>query len=387
MVCIFCRSTRHDYRSCTVAAASVAKPLAQDYVGKAPNVFIGRYGYPRVRVGILGTQEYNMHDDPVRWSAQGTQIPEIVRLRSQLINSYTDAHVKGAPQRLVELSRDVSLARRPVDVEVLLASKPRFRMTYTRDVAPHGPNVALRDAKVTQNVPIDRKVEQAQRATDLRATDAVEQLSRAGTDPYAITKAFSMGNFGIPAERKIVPTRWSITAVDDIIAKRALETVRTLPVGDCLAFFGGHLGNHYLLLFFDDVWQYELFEHHLSTRQLWTDAEPHGGRTAYAKETAGGYYAARIGIANALAARKRQQAVLAIRIITDEYTNPLGVWVVREAVKKALATTPVRLADRTLLVQYGKEILRRTFGYDAQPLLERSAVMKDLFGQKRLTQY
>ena len=34
----------------------------QDYFGSAPNIFVGKFGYPNINVGILNVEEYNKHD-------------------------------------------------------------------------------------------------------------------------------------------------------------------------------------------------------------------------------------------------------------------------------------------------------------------------------------
>jgi hypothetical protein len=402
MPCIFCGSRFHDYRSCTAqyhAQKSIKlSPLKQSFFGKTPNVFIGRHGYPHVRVGLLGAESYEKNDEPLTWSREGTAIPEIIRLRSQLVNSHFAMSVKGASgsssDRFAMITKEVSLAKRPVDVEIGLVEKPRFRLSTDRDVTPHGPAVALAHANITENVPIDTRVDKATSATDLGAADAVTSLAHKGIDEHQLTKAFSMGNFGIPTERKLVPTRWSITAVDDIIGKQKIDEIKRYAPGDCVAHFGGHLGNYYLILFFDNVWEYELFEQYVPSNRksdadvvVETDYEAYEGRKDYVHETAGGYYAARIGILESLCERKRQAAVLAIRIITEEYSAPLGVWVVREAVRKCLASPPLHFADRNLLLAYAQPMLKSRFGYDIAPLLQRSLLVKSLFGQRRLSEY
>jgi hypothetical protein len=393
MTCIFCGSRAHDYRQCTIGYRSVARQVdahvgKTELSGQAPNVFVGKFGYPKVRAGILSTAHDEEHDDPAAWARANMPIPEIVRRRTELVNSFTVADIK-VGGIFTDLVRDVSLAKRSVDVEVSLAKPVVPRLTINEAAAPHGPNVALTGGRITENVPIDTRVDKAAAATDLNASDAITRLTKRGVDPYYLTKAFSMGNFGIPVERKLVPTRWSITAVDDIRGKESLVRIREYTVGDCVAYYGGHLGNYYLLLCFDAPWSYELFEQYLGEKgaQVWTDYEPYQGRHEYASSTAGGYYAARVGITDALDTQRRQRAVLAIRIITDEYTTPLGVWVCREAVRKALSATPITFADRGLMVQYAREFLKKAFGYDADNALKRSRLLKELFGQKRLSEY
>jgi DNA repair protein NreA len=396
MTCIFCKSKFHDYRSCPISykvqhREAIKESFKQDYFGQAPNIFIGKHGYPHIRVGILGTENYNKHDDPKAWSAENTPIPNIVALRSSLVNSFFNTNIKSFNDRFSEVAKEVSLAKRPVDVEIGLQKRPSFRITFNTDVQPHGPTVALKQARITENVPVDTRVDKATSANDLLAGEAVTELAKKGVDELFLTKAFSMGNFGIPIERKLVPTRWSITAVDDILGKQKIEEIKRYTESDCLAYFGGHFGNYYLILFFDEKWSYELFE------QYWpsggtefppeTDYEPYEGRKHYVEETAGGYYAARIGILEKLVERKRQSTVLAIRLITEEYTAPLGVWVVREAVRKALASEPVTFADRHLMISYAKEFLKRKFNFDFGPLLKRSLVMKSIFHQTKLGAY
>ena len=59
------------------------------------------------------------------------------------------------------------------------------------------------------------------------------------------------------------------------------------------------------------------------------------GRTEYAEETAGAYYAARLGALEYLNDIKRNAKVLIVRDVTPDYWAPLGVWVIRETVRNA----------------------------------------------------
>ena len=75
----------------------------------------------------------------------------------------------------------------------------------------------IRDLRVS-NTRYNDKIEKAYYDTDLRATNAVVELYNRGVLVTKIQKAFSVGAFGVEKKR-LVPTRWSITAVDDIISK------------------------------------------------------------------------------------------------------------------------------------------------------------------------
>jgi hypothetical protein len=68
--------------------------------------------------------------------------------------------------------------------------------------------------------------------------------------------------------------------------------------------------------------------------------EGYEGRTAYVEETAGAYYAARLGVLEHLQERDKQAKCLVLREITDDYWAPVGVWQVREGVRNAFDGEP-----------------------------------------------
>ena len=45
-------------------------------------------------------------------------------------------------------------------------------------------------------------------------------------DEYTLSKILSVGVLGLKKDKKLVPTRWSITATDDILAKNLLRKIR-----------------------------------------------------------------------------------------------------------------------------------------------------------------
>jgi len=95
-------------------------------------------------------------------------------------------------------------------------------------VQPFGPSAPIKDLHVG-NTRYNDKIEKAYYDTDLHATNAVVDLYARGVMVSKIQKAFSVGAFGIEKKRRLVPTRWSITAVDDIISKSLMAQVKTFP--------------------------------------------------------------------------------------------------------------------------------------------------------------
>ncbi len=394
--CIFCKSAYHTYRNCPLAFRMRSMKLKnaaakEEYAGQSPNVFVGHYGYPKVNVGFLNVERYTEQDEPLKWSRENKQIPEIVDFRTSLVNSNFQHDIKTFSDRLIRMGQEVAMSSRPADMEIALAKRPVFTTTFNQDAQPHGPSVRLKRARITENVKVDTRVERVVDDTDLKSAPALGSLFRKGFDEHFLTKLLSVGNLGVKTDRRLVPTRWSITAVDDTLGKQLIKELKDFPESDCRVHVGGYLGNEYVILLFDDLWSYELFEGyvpllHKHGADAWdTDYENYNGRKEYAKNTVGGYYAARLSILEQLKKMKRQASVLALRFVTEDYTTPLGVWVVREAVRKAMAAPPIAFGDRELMRRYVVGLCRKRFGFDVSGTLAgHSRLLKNLKVQTRL---
>jgi DNA repair protein NreA len=365
----------------------------QDFFGKAPSVFVGRHGYPDVNVGFLSAEEYKENDNPLLWSKENYSIDSIIKLRTQLVNSNFKTSIKSFEDRLVEMGTEVGMAKDPVDMEINLTKKPEPTISFEgTEATPHGPNVKLRNARITENAKIPQIVEKMHSDAGLKAGDALNTLYKRDFDEHYLSRLLSIGTLGVKQQRKMVPTRWSITAVDDTLGKSAIDEIKKYPVHDFAVFYGGHLGNYYIALLFPEPWSYELFEtyaeqnpmHDPMAVQTSTDYEPYEGRKTYASETVGGYYAARLAVLEYLRSKKRQATVLLFRFITKEYYAPLGVWVVRQASRKAMQSKPLNFDSKELMVNYAKALIKKRLSFDATPLIKRSIVLNTINSQAKL---
>lgn len=368
----------------------------QDYFGSAPNIFVGRYGYPKVNVGILSNENVTSdYDSPKEWYNKGFDIPKIVSLRSFLINSNFSMHVKTFNERLMDMAQEISMAKKPVDVEVNLNKVPSYKLNVSEDITPYGPSVKLKKAQITENPSIPSKVEKVFSDTDLKAVDAISYLNKNEFDEHYLTKLLSAGTMGVKIQRKIVPTRWSITAVDDTLAKRNIKEIKDFTSNiDYTLYSGNYMGNYYVIMFFPDIWSYELFESYmpndawkLSELKTFTDYETYDGRKEYAYNTVGGYYAARLSVTELLKEKKRQGSALLLRFVTDDYWVPLGVWVVRQTVRKTLSNEPLKFSSKEEMLNYARNKVKQEFGYDVINLLKKSKLLKNLKSQTKLNKF
>jgi len=205
-----------------------------------------------------------------------------------------------------------------------------------------------------------------------------------------------VGALGLKKDKRLVPTRWSITATDDTLGKYLLKSVREYKwIENYELFMGEFLGNQYLILFFPSEFNFELFELYMP-KSSWnpssevkasTDSESYSGRKTYASNTAGGYYATRLPVLEYLNRIKRQASVLAIRIETPTYWAGLGVWVVRESVRKSLNNEHFEFDDMKKFIETSKVLGNRKFNFNYSPIMDKSKVIKQITTQKNLSQW
>ncbi|MBI3027083.1 hypothetical protein HYY70_03130 [Candidatus Woesearchaeota archaeon] len=364
--------------------------------GVAP--FVGRYGYPYVNVGILAPPEQSddswIYDAPKYWSAENYEIPKIVDFRSSLLNSRYNINIKKRI-KLLGLSQDIAMSSKPVDVDIQLAEKPKFRLNLDSHMAPTGPNAKLKKATLTENPKIHTKVYKVFDDIDMKANDAVNYLYENNFDENFLSRILSVGTLGLKVNRKLTPTRWSIVAVDDVIGKNLINEIKDYSeIDSYYSFFGNYLGNYYLILMFPEVWSYELFETYIPSnwnfsRELRrsTDFEDYFGRKSYAEITAGGYYSTRLATLEHLAKLKRQASVLVLRFITDEYTMPLGVWVTRQTARKAFEKNPIEFSSKELMFEYARKLIKRKFNYNVDFVLNKSNLLKNIKQQTKLERF
>ena len=118
-----------------------------------------------------------------------------------------------------------------------------------------------------------------------------------------------------------------------------------------------------------------------------TDFEFFSGRKDYASQCAGGYYATRLAVVEYLESIKRQASVLVIRLETPSYFASLGVWVVRESVRKALNKSSMKFNSKEELLSSGKKIGLIKYNFDSEVLFNRSQLLKYLNNQRSLKDF
>jgi hypothetical protein len=309
-----------------------------------PSVFVGHYNYPHVRAGVLAPPvEGTDLDNPAKWFAARLGIPQVVEKRLSLLNLSFSAKIQ-RPASAREYFSELARAVTPTEVEAKTERLLRGQVSFDSYNTPMGPSAPLLGLKITSNPKIPSKVDSIL-SEKISATEGVTALFDDGFDVYYLQRLLSAGLLG-KSGKKLVPTRWSITAADSIVSESLVEKIREFPpVETVQVFFSSHLDNEFHVILVPHAWAFEQIEAYVPSGTLVTDNEFHAGRKTYAKNVAGGYYAGRLSVCEYLLEKKRQAAVLILRSVGPAYYAPLGVWQVRENVRNAMAGKPAEFAN------------------------------------------
>jgi len=402
-LCLLCRGGRGlcGKKSCPVLlrAQSLAKTSLritspEIHGSSPPGVFVGRIGYPKVYVGPMVppfTGDTAILDTPERWL--GKELQEIVDYRFALIRGKVRADVHSTESEFIRQMQELAMGKSPAESEVVLERIPKMILTLGSDIQPFGPSAPMKNFHLCSNIYTDWRIEKAHADKDLRAAEAVIELYERGVMVSAIQRTFSLGMFGLKSQRKLVPTRWSITAVDSIISQHLIEKIKEFPtIDEFRVYTFSHMDNRFAAILMPEKWSFEWIEawfpgttwnpEKIGRPAVMGDYETYEGRTTY-PDIGGCYYACRLAVAESLANERRQASALVMREIHPGYLLPVGVWFVRECVRKMLSQPPAVFDNFASALRHAMSSL--TISLDdwvrASYLLRRS-----LF-QKRITEF
>ncbi|PAV09473.1 hypothetical protein [Methanocorpusculum parvum] len=350
-----------------------------EYMGASPSVFVGSYGYPRV---VGGPLMINDSDNPLDWVRQGFSIDDIVSVRSRTIRGGSDLDVK-IPN--IGKVQEIALSARPLDVEVAFEKPVSFDINFDGTVTPVGMSGAMKKLDVIDNASVSRIVDRCTSDTDLKATEAARIMFENGTDVYKITNLLTAGLLGV--KRRVVPTRWAITATDDMISTSIKREVIKMPALPEYQVFSGTLYGNTIcfILIPSNDWRFEMLER-WQKHSLWSgdeetivvDGEKGLTKSKYSP-IAGAYYSARLAVLEYLKSIGRCARVLCIRDISGEYWAPLGTWVIREAAHASLSSPADRVGTLQEALTSASQKLGTSFWIQKMGLLRDIRQQKTLF--------
>jgi hypothetical protein len=366
-LCVKCKGRGWCRKSCPILESirEFQPRIEKEFSGSSPpEVFIGKANYPKVFTGILAPAEYGNTETasmPELWHANKLDIPSILKMRAGLIYSrfisdiHSPVYSDYNKTRNFQVMQEVAMASKSVSLEFKLKEKPIIKM-HVDNFSPVIGNPALLDtARFQENTHIERKVDYLVNDADVKASLALNELYKSNIPVSNMIKILSVGSLGLKKQRKLVPTRWAVTAVDSTLSNQLIDRIRFYKqISEFLLFNSEYLGNHYEILMIPGEFSYEVMEAKMPA-SVWNpsglktffciDHEDWYGRKDYAANCAGGYYAPRLAVSEWLGKNQRQASVLVMRECRPEYWAPCGVGILREICRAALEKKPERFSN------------------------------------------
>ncbi|MGB8936811.1 MAG: hypothetical protein WCC17_17100 [Candidatus Nitrosopolaris sp.] len=177
-----------------------------------PSVFVGRYGYPKVKVGPMVPPlhgDTTILDKPEMWL--GKSIEEIVNYRFSLVRGVSNIDIRSPSGKYVESLQELAMTSKSVESELTFEKTPIADIEQEKGLgldtnsAPFGPVAPLKTFKTSSSISVDQRLENVFYDKDLRAAEGIINLYQGGVEVSRIHRVLSMGMLGFQKNRRLVP--------------------------------------------------------------------------------------------------------------------------------------------------------------------------------------
>jgi len=345
-----CKICGEEY--CKEHSILLSKPRTlKEFSGSSPpEIFVGRWNYPNVYAGILAPEKYGDNEimsSPEEWHKNALPIKNILSLRSQLIYTRSPTNIKKPlfQSKFHSVMQEVAMTSSSIGAEFKLKKPITPNKENEIRVPLISKTASVESVRLTENTKIEKKVDYLVNDKEVKSSQALIELESSNISNEVLIKILSAGLLGLRKNRKLVPTRWSITAVDDTLSKNKLEKIRYYKeISQIQLFTAEYLGNHYEFILLPSKWEFEVIEISLKNNGVWKDYESFFPRKKYADSVTGAYYANRLAVSEYLEKIKKQSSCIVFREIRPEYYAPLGVGILRQVSREAFSKAPLTFA-------------------------------------------
>ncbi|PKL67878.1 MAG: hypothetical protein CVV28_03910 [Methanobacteriales archaeon HGW-Methanobacteriales-1] len=360
--------------------------IGQELDGSTPpSVFIGSWNYPKVYAGPMMVPmqgDTAIMDSPESWIPGEKSQNDIIGYRLSLVRGKQTVSIDDINNSFVEKLQEISLSSTSIDSEATFNKRPRG-LSFSEETTPHGPSALIEKFDIDA-VKWDRELEKVFYDSDLRAREALTELHNNGVPFSNVQKAFSVGAIGTGKRRKLVPTRWSITACDSTLADSLLKNVRNYEIIDTHRVYEfSSLNNYYAVILIPTEWQYEWMEAFIRVlgkeELIFSDYETNAGKKEYSR-VGGCYYTCKMGVLDALNREQKQAGAIVLREAYSGYV-PLGVFNVRENVKYAMEQPCKEFEDLKSSLSYVGTKLK----IPLNKFVKKSDLLKDILQSRQTT--
>jgi len=366
-----------------------AKEIKEFSGSSPPEIFIGKWNYPNVYAGILSPQEFGdtkIMSSAELWHKNKLPIPNILEFRNRLIYGRTQTNIKKVltNSKILPVVQEVAMTHKSISTEFKLKKPITANKEHDAKIPLIANAAQVESIRLQENTQIKPKVDYLVNDVQAKSTTAMLELEKSGIETSNIVKLLSAGLLGLKTKRKLVPTRWSITAVDDTLSKEKLKKIKfNSEISEIQIFHSEYLGNHYEFLLLPEKWSFEVIEISAKSFGVWQDHENFFGRKEYADSVTGAYYANRLALTEHLEKIKKQCQCLVFREIRPEYYAPLGVGILRQISRDAF-TKP---AEKFSSINDALQKIQSRLKTNIKNFTDKSILLNNYGKQKKLMQF
>ncbi len=357
-----------------------------------PSIFVGHTGYPKVKIGPM-TPPYHgdttLLDSPERWL--GKSIEEIASFRLSLVSGSFCMNINDLSGKNIQVLQELAMSNKAVESELHFEKTPISKIENKKinndtESITLGLIAPLKDFR-TSSLSVDKRLEKAFYEKDLDANESIIRLYDQGVEISKIIRIFSIGMLGIRKNRKLVPTRWSISAIDSTISKSLIKELQKFAKIDSFNVYQhNHLGNYYIIILIPyDSWIFEMQEGWLDINgnmKIKGDYEDiHNPENK--PNILGAFFAGRLAVSEHLTKIKKRAAVMILREIHPHYIIPVGVWQVREGIREALKRPYKECKDFQSALAFAFSLL----SISKKEWLKNSKIYNIITKHKKITDY
>jgi hypothetical protein len=258
-----------------------------------------------------------------------------------ILGSTQNTHIRHTTDRINNEIIDIYKSKKAIEFNSTFEKELKFDKVLTNKIAGiMGSKNELEQLQATENTTTSKQIEKYS-TNDAKAKEACIKLYEQGKNEQQIIHLLALGVFGVNINKKLVPSKWAITAYDKMIEEHLHKQIlKYKPINQYEVYYYQNKSDTHVNILLPD--------HYTGTHtEDWANSysdEWNGFNTDSFNNVnklptpealnAGGYYATKIALNEHLQNRKKQASAIMIRRIRD-YDVPLGVVFVRECVRES----------------------------------------------------
>lgn len=332
--------TKQEFFKQIKAYQKTLKPTKEiEGFGSAP--IVGEKNYPFLQIHNSSNEDKKnsfMNSNSI--VKQGYK--DIFQLKAKnILGSTQNTHIRKTTDRINQEIVDIYKSKKEIEFNSTFEHELKFDKILTNKMSGiMGSKNELQSLEATQNTKTSKQIEKYS-TNDAKAKEAIIKLYEKGKNEQQIIHLLALGAFGVNINKKLVPSKWAITAYDRTIEHHLYkQIIKYNPINQYEVYYYQNKSDTHVNILLPDHYTGTHTEDWANSHSSeWdgfnTDHYNHENKLPTINPlNAGGYYATKIALNEHLDKRKKQASAIMIRIIRD-YDVPLGVVFVRECVRES----------------------------------------------------